>query len=220
MPRSSVIEPALDPTPDADYVMTHPAFVLAWPDGRLFLFDAGAAFSHLHIDHTAGLAALCAARDAPLPVFQTPPQHEGGNYTTRAGRAQIEQAGCAQPRRLAPAPLAAVPGFPGLWLVPVAGHTPGSQMLVARLSTPGGVQVWVFTGDAVNHRDAARLELPKPRLYSLLVVPEDTQRLRSVRRLLAELMERPGVRLAVSHDAQGLDALGAPPWPPFLPAGG
>ena len=41
MPRSSVIEPALDPTPDADYVMTHPAFVLAWPDGRLFLFDAG-----------------------------------------------------------------------------------------------------------------------------------------------------------------------------------
>lgn len=41
MPRSAVLEPALDPTPTAPYVMSHAVFVLEWPDGRLFLIDAG-----------------------------------------------------------------------------------------------------------------------------------------------------------------------------------
>ena len=200
------------------YVMTHPAFVLAWPDGRLFLFDAGmdresalefgaplelamgadpieplgslaerlgpaldrvrgAAFSHLHTDHTAGIGAICAARSEKLQVFQLPPQHDLVNYTTRAGRAQLDAAGCVERVPLPPAALAPVPGFPGLWLVAAAGHTPGSQILVAHLRTASGVLVWVFTGDAVNHRDAVAGNLPKPRLYSLLVVPEDTHRL-------------------------------------------
>ena len=37
MPRSGVLDPGTDPTPDAPYVMTHPAFVLEWADGRLLL---------------------------------------------------------------------------------------------------------------------------------------------------------------------------------------
>jgi glyoxylase-like metal-dependent hydrolase (beta-lactamase superfamily II) len=41
MPRSAVLTSAADPTPDAEYVMSHPAFVLRWADGRLLLIDAG-----------------------------------------------------------------------------------------------------------------------------------------------------------------------------------
>lgn len=40
-PRRLVLDPARDPTPDAPYVMSHPAFVLEWADGRRLLVDAG-----------------------------------------------------------------------------------------------------------------------------------------------------------------------------------
>ncbi len=41
MPRSSVLDPNRDPKPQAPYVMTHPAFVVEWSDGRLLLIDTG-----------------------------------------------------------------------------------------------------------------------------------------------------------------------------------
>ena len=41
MPRAGVLDPKTDPTPDASYVMSHPAFVLEWGDGRLLLVDVG-----------------------------------------------------------------------------------------------------------------------------------------------------------------------------------
>jgi glyoxylase-like metal-dependent hydrolase (beta-lactamase superfamily II) len=40
-PRKAVLDPGTDPNPQAPYVMTHPAFVLEWADGRLLLVDAG-----------------------------------------------------------------------------------------------------------------------------------------------------------------------------------
>jgi glyoxylase-like metal-dependent hydrolase (beta-lactamase superfamily II) len=41
MPRSGVLDSGRDPTPGEPYVMSHAAFVLEWPDGRLLLVDAG-----------------------------------------------------------------------------------------------------------------------------------------------------------------------------------
>lgn len=41
MPRSAVLQSGLDPAPAAPYVMSHPAFVLEWADGRIFLIDSG-----------------------------------------------------------------------------------------------------------------------------------------------------------------------------------
>lgn len=41
MPRQAVLHAATDPFPEAPYVMSHPAFVLRWADGRLLLVDAG-----------------------------------------------------------------------------------------------------------------------------------------------------------------------------------
>ncbi|MBM4244767.1 MAG: MBL fold metallo-hydrolase [Deltaproteobacteria bacterium] len=40
-PRGAVLDPGGDPQPDAPYVMSHPAFVLQWTDGRILLVDAG-----------------------------------------------------------------------------------------------------------------------------------------------------------------------------------
>lgn len=41
MSRSVVLDPKLDPAPDAPYVMSHSSFVLEWADGRILLIDTG-----------------------------------------------------------------------------------------------------------------------------------------------------------------------------------
>jgi glyoxylase-like metal-dependent hydrolase (beta-lactamase superfamily II) len=40
-PRSAVLAPGRDPDPGQPYVMSHPAFVLEWADGKTLLVDAG-----------------------------------------------------------------------------------------------------------------------------------------------------------------------------------
>jgi glyoxylase-like metal-dependent hydrolase (beta-lactamase superfamily II) len=41
LPRSAVLDSARDPDPTQPYVMSHPAFVIEWADGRTLLVDAG-----------------------------------------------------------------------------------------------------------------------------------------------------------------------------------
>jgi len=41
MPRAAVLAAGLDPHPAEPYVMSHPAFVLEWADGRILLIDTG-----------------------------------------------------------------------------------------------------------------------------------------------------------------------------------
>lgn len=41
MPRSGVLDPGKDPSPSLPYTMSHPSFVLEWPDGKILLVDAG-----------------------------------------------------------------------------------------------------------------------------------------------------------------------------------
>jgi len=41
MPRAAVLDPKRDPQPAEPYVMSHPAFVLEWADGRMLLIDTG-----------------------------------------------------------------------------------------------------------------------------------------------------------------------------------
>lgn len=252
--RAGVLEPSLDPDPDAPYTMSVPAFAIEWPDGRLFLIDlgmdgpaaeafgrpsellfdadpmqskgnvvdqlgsrvsrvAGVAFTHLHTDHTNGALVLCAQGERQIPLYQGRLQSEQLNYTTRPGADHLEAAGCLDPQPLGFEGLLAVPGFEGLFLVPVAGHTPGSQIFVAHMAAEAPVRTWIFTGDAVNHVDGVRLNLPKPTLYSLLVVPENPRQLEAVRLLLREASQQPGVRLLVAHDQNQLEASGASLWP-------
>jgi glyoxylase-like metal-dependent hydrolase (beta-lactamase superfamily II) len=254
MPRARVLASSEDPDSSAPYVMSHPAFALAWPDGRLLLVDlgmereaalafgrplewagaepaefasgaaatlgpaaeraAGVVFTHLHSDHVEGLLALCAARrGAALPVFQTAAQAELANYTTRPGRKLVEQAGCAAPERLPDGRLAPLAGFPGVGVVDAAGHTPGSQVVLAVL---GGGRRLAFTGDVANHVEGIRRNIGKPLLYRLLVVPESPQRLDRMRRWLRHLESELGFELVVAHDRAQLAALALPPFSTLL----
>jgi glyoxylase-like metal-dependent hydrolase (beta-lactamase superfamily II) len=248
MPRALVLDPADDPDSALPYVMSHPSFALAWPDGRLLLVDlgmeaeaarafgrplewagaepmaalsgaagalgpaaarvAGVLFTHLHSDHVEGALALCAARGgAALPWLQTGAQATLANFTTRPGHRLAEAAGCLAGERLPEAPLARVPGFPGVGVVDAAGHTPGSQVV---LSVLGDGRRLAFTGDVANHVEGIRRNLPKPALYSLLVVPESPRRLERLRRWLAHLERDLGFALVVAHDRAQLAALALP----------
>jgi glyoxylase-like metal-dependent hydrolase (beta-lactamase superfamily II) len=173
---------------------------------------AGVGFTHLHEDHSQGIGALCAAVGHDVVLLQTRDQAERGNYTTHAGRVHLREAPClGAPEVLEGSPLLPAPGFPGLFLVAAGGHTPGSTLFVAHVRRRGAVETWVVTGDIVNHIDGVRLDLPKPRLYSLLVVPEAPARLARVRGFLAELARR-GAKLLVSHDRRGIESTGIEPW--------
>lgn len=249
MPRSAVLDPDRDPTPDAPYTMSHPAFVLEWADGRLLLVDAGMTrdgavsfgrlterfgdagpmepltsaadrlgaarsrvggviFTHLHEDHVGGLAALCAGGPEAIPVFMTPAQMEIVNYTTRPGLDAVKAAPCARPTRLDGGAVRDVPGFPGIAVFHAGGHTPGSQIVFARVAGTS----YAFVGDIANAGDGITHDVPKPYLYSLLMVPEATGRLQALRVFLRDLATRAHVTLLVSHDEQQIRGTGLPEW--------
>jgi glyoxylase-like metal-dependent hydrolase (beta-lactamase superfamily II) len=172
---------------------------------------AGVLFTHLHTDHVEGVLGLCAARGGEaLPVFQTPAQAELRNYTTRPGWRLLERSGCAAPERLPAAPLAALPGFPGVGVVDAAGHTPGSQVVLAFVQEGARTRRLAFTGDVANHVAGIRQNVGKPPLYSLLVVPEAEARLARVRLWLQHLERDLGFELLVAHDHDQLAALELP----------
>jgi glyoxylase-like metal-dependent hydrolase (beta-lactamase superfamily II) len=252
VPRAGVLEASLDPEPEAPYLLSHPAFVLEWGDGRILLVDLGmrreaalefgvpaewlgaepirplgsvgerlgpalervraVGFTHLHPDHTEGIASLCARREASLRVVWAPLQATRGNWTTWPGRDHVRSAACAKTSRLEGGPLYDVPGFPGLHVIEAAGHTPGSQIFVAHVRSAQGIQTWVMAGDVANHIEGVRRNIPKPWLYRLMVVPESETRLGRLRTLLAELEREHGARLLLSHDQLSLESSGVPSW--------
>lgn len=173
----------------------------------------GMIFTHLHSDHVGGIADLCDGVDHKIRVFMTEAQAERPNYTTRSGLNLLHRSPCVQienlPTRGAFLP---VPGFNGVFVIPAGGHTPGSQMVVAVVRGADGGHGYVFTGDIVNNIDGVTYNIPKPRLYSLLMVPEDTDRLDVLRRYLKDLHDANRFTLLVSHDQLALDQSGVPPW--------
>ena len=249
MPRSAVLDPSQDPTPDAPYVMSHVVFVLEWSDGRILLVDAGMdsdaatgfgkpleivsgadpirplgsmaeklglslrrvaaiAFTHEHTDHTNGVGSLCRLHSQPIRLIRNRLQVDETNYTTRPGLEQLADAACLKPEIAEDGPLFRVPGFQGLRFFAAAGHTPGSQIFVAHVRGSDGIRSYALTGDVVNQIDGARQNIPKPWLYSRIVVPESPARLDALRRLLAELERNHGMTLLVSHDQLSLEASG------------
>jgi glyoxylase-like metal-dependent hydrolase (beta-lactamase superfamily II) len=253
-PRSQVLDPGRDPSPQTAYVMSHPSFVLEWADGRIFLVDVGmdraaavafgrplewvgaepirplrttaealsdatsrvrgVAFTHLHVDHVAGIDAVCAGVSGPVRLVQTRHQAELGNLTTRPARTRLSEASCLEPEIVSDAALAPVPGFPGLAAVRAAGHTPGSTLFVVHVREPGDeeARTWILAGDIANAADGLRHDLAKPWLYSLLLVPENVTRLAHLRRYLSRLAQDHGALPVLSHDQIALEASGLPSW--------
>jgi len=169
-------------------------------------------FTHLHIDHVGGIEDLCAALDHPARLFMTEAQEERPNYTTKTGLNLLRQARCVRRERLTGGPLFRVPGFPGVEVIAAGGHTSGSQIIVAHLQGDGGGRSYVFTGDIVNNIDGINHDIPKPHLYSLLMVPEAPGRLGELRQFLRHLRDDSGLSLLVSHDQLQLEQSGIPAW--------
>jgi glyoxylase-like metal-dependent hydrolase (beta-lactamase superfamily II) len=172
----------------------------------------GVVFTHLHSDHVGGITELCAGLDHPLHVFMDEAQAERPNYTTRSGLTLVEKSTCVREERLPDARLKPVPGFDGVFVIDAGGHTPGSQIIVAVIVGPDGGHGYIFTGDIVNNIDGVTDDIPKPFLYSLLMVPEDGSRLAQLRRYLKELHEGNNFTLLVSHDQRALEQSGVPAW--------
>jgi glyoxylase-like metal-dependent hydrolase (beta-lactamase superfamily II) len=171
---------------------------------------AGVILTHLHTDHTDGLAALCDGGPAEIPVFMNTAQAERPNYTTRPGLRDVNEAACARILNLGDdGGMLPVPGFDGVAVVPAAGHTPGSQVVFAKV----GDKRYAFSGDLANALDGIMLDIPKPTLYSLLVVPEDTPWLATQRTWLRGLAKEHGVVVLPAHDQGAIEASGIPVWP-------
>jgi len=169
---------------------------------------AGVAFTHLHTDHTGGMRELCEAAAGDIEVFQAHWQQERANFGTAPGAADLEDAGCVDSVRLEGGPLEAIPGFPGLYAVAAAGHTPGSTLYLARV----GDRSWILAGDVSNEKANLLANVAKPLAYSVLIVPEDRARLEVLRRWLAALDADPAIEVIVSHDGDALRASGLLPW--------
>jgi glyoxylase-like metal-dependent hydrolase (beta-lactamase superfamily II) len=171
---------------------------------------AGVVFTHLHVDHTQGIGLLCAAPAAPFPVFMTAAQAERPNYTTRSGLAQVRAAACARPVVLGDSGLAPLAGLPGVGVIRVAGHTPGSQLVVAWVGAEGARRGFVLAGDVVFEKRQIDQDLPKPLAYRLLVTPENETQLGGARRWLRALEREQGFTVVPSHDQAYLESLALP----------
>lgn len=168
---------------------------------------AGIVFTHLHEDHVQGLDSLCRASARPVEALLPVPQAEDPNYLTRAGLAAVQEAPCVRVSTLPPAPMGDLPGFPGVRVIAGAGHTPGTQMVVVWLGNRSARPI-VLAGDIANSADGIEGDVPKPRLYRLLVVPEDEERLGELRRFLRALARDHGATVLVSHDQAALETSG------------
>jgi glyoxylase-like metal-dependent hydrolase (beta-lactamase superfamily II) len=192
----------------ADPIVPHPG-ALAEVSRRVAVGPLGLLVTHLHTDHVQGVGALCRTRGAKgFEFFQTEAQAERHNYTTRPGVALLKDVSCLHPRRLEAAPLAAVPGFPGVGVVHAAGHTPGSQVVLVSLREGGQLRRVALLGDVVNCADGARHDVPKPATYRTFIVPESDARLGELRRWAAKLESQHGFELAPTHDERALEKLG------------
>jgi len=155
----------------------------------------GVGFTHLHIDHTQGLLGFCTARGAGAALLQTAYQRDLHNFNTTEG-AEIVASSCLSRQDINTDGLTTFERFPGLGIVPLGGHTPGSTLFAVAV----GNRLILFPGDITNSLADIRSDRGKGLLYSYLFVPEDTARTRDLRRWLAALDAAPDIDVVVSHD--------------------
>ena len=168
----------------------------------------GLGFTHLHIDHTQGVGALCAAGPGPgARVLQGRAQAELRDPNTEEGGGLVASS-CFDSARAGEEGLLALEGFPGLALIPLGGHTACSTMFAFAVDG----HVWLLSGDITNSRADLLENRGKGFVYSGLLVPEDTRRTAELRQYLAALDAEPDISVVVSHDLAALRASGLPEW--------
>ena len=161
----------------------------------------GVAFTHLHIDHTQGVVPFCAARGPGATVYQTSWQAELHNFNTEEGAAILTES-CLQPVDLGGEGILTIRDFPGLGLVGLGGHTPGSTLF----AIAGQDRLWLLSGDTTNTKADLISNTGKGFLYSTILVPENTARTEALRLWLAELDANDDMTVVVSHDLADIEA--------------
>lgn len=172
----------------------------------------GIVFTHLHSDHVGGVDEICKCAGHEIPVFMTDVQASVSNHTTYSQIQQIRASKCLKIVEV-PEGVATIPGFPGVAVARAAGHTPGSQAVFASVQGTTGQRSYALAGDLANNADGFMSDIPKPKMYSLLLVPEDTEQLSLWRRFLHSLAAT-GYRVLVAHDQLAIEAAEIPPFNP------
>lgn len=168
----------------------------------------GLGFTHLHIDHTQGVEALCEAGPAPgARIHQGAAQASLTDPNTKEGAA-IVAGSCFEKVVAGEEGLLTLAEFPGMALIPLGGHTACSTAFAFAVNG----HLWVLSGDTTNTRDALLENEGKGFLYSGLLVPEDTARTELLRRYFAALDAEEDITVVVSHDLDALRASGMPAW--------
>ncbi len=160
----------------------------------------GVGFTHLHIDHVQGIEAACAGAP-PFVVVQSVRQRKLHNLHTEEGAAIVQR--CPAAESVSADSPVELDGFPGLALLSLGGHTPGSTLFAVAL----GERILLFPGDITNSKQDLVDDAGKGFFYSYLVVPEDTDRTRELRAWLRALAEEPDMSVYVSHDLEDMSAL-------------
>jgi glyoxylase-like metal-dependent hydrolase (beta-lactamase superfamily II) len=173
----------------------------------------GIVFTHLHLDHVDGLRDICPRLQKPVSVFMTGGQLDTWTLFTSEGKDVVTHSACLDPVRIGPAKMIPLDGFPGVAVIHAAGHTPGSQIVLAAVrDTAGTLTRYAFSGDVTNTIDGIREDVSKPLLYRLVIVPEDDDRLGELRRYLRVLEHDQKLVVVPSHDQNHLHTLGIPAW--------
>jgi glyoxylase-like metal-dependent hydrolase (beta-lactamase superfamily II) len=224
MPRSGVLD-TQDPRPQDAYVMSHPSFVLEWPDGKLLLVDVGmrreAAEAFGSTIETMGGAQPIQAhgsvaerlgtarkRVAAAVFTHLHPDHVDGMTalcaTPEPIRVFMTPAQAGRPNYttrpglqiLHDSPCVRAQQLPDTALAPLPDF-PGAYVIAAGGHTPGS-QIIVANLQTANG----------PRRVAFVGA-----RLDELRRWLRTLRDTHGVQLLVAHDQLDIERNAIPTWP-------
>ncbi|MFT7685999.1 MAG: glyoxylase-like metal-dependent hydrolase (beta-lactamase superfamily II) [Candidatus Azotimanducaceae bacterium] len=163
----------------------------------------GMAFTHLHVDHTEGITAFCEKSSTETEVYQTVWQHQFHNFNTNDG-ADLVAGSCLTPVTLRGDKVLQIENFPGLLVVGLGGHTPGSTLFAVSIDKV----LYIFSGDITNSKSEILNNVGKGFIYSTFFVPENTERTKALRLWLAELNGMEDVKVVVSHDLADIESSG------------
>jgi glyoxylase-like metal-dependent hydrolase (beta-lactamase superfamily II) len=172
----------------------------------------GVGFSHLHIDHTQGIRAFCEQRGRGAAVYQTAMQASVRTLHTRES-AELVRNSCLKAMIINGEGIQPVKDFPGLAMLNVGGHTPGSTVFFAKVRD----KLWILSGDISNDKTALLNNQGKSFIYSYLIVPENTRQLAKIRPWLAALDARDDTEVMVAHDDGALMQSAIPKLPRVIP---
>jgi glyoxylase-like metal-dependent hydrolase (beta-lactamase superfamily II) len=190
--RSVLLEPATDAACSEPHlpILRFDAEAYARMQDAMLRADAIVA-THEHFDHVCGLTQSPHLEVLAPKALLTPEQLDG---TAPMTGVDDRTRALATPFVLdAPTTIA-----PGVVLIPVGGHSPGSLWVYVRMDD--GAE-WLFTGDTLWTAEALTHAAPKPRLIGWVGGEDEARQGALLRTLLDLRAAHPEVRILLSHDA-------------------